>query len=240
MISKLTKEQELEIPKYLNYWLSACRRTTPVDKEKATRAIDFFYEKVLYMKKPKQVIFLDSPMACQLYLASHQLRNQLGDQLRNQLDNQLRNQLDNQLWNQLRNQLMNQLYSQLGNQLRNQLMNQLYSQLGNQLWNQLGTQLYNFNFYYYFYYHYILNVIFPEKQNDFSVFLELLEHLKEIHSFCLYEDVAIVSDFPISLQLNAEGKLHSDNNKAIEYRDGWGFYASEGKCFETLLEALLE
>ena len=92
MISKLTPEQESKIPEYLNYWLSVGLRTEPIDRERAKESIDFLYTKILKMDKPKQYLFLDSPMACQIFLNGS---NQLGNQLGNQLENQLKNQLDN-------------------------------------------------------------------------------------------------------------------------------------------------
>ena len=110
MISKLTPEQESKIPDYLNYWLNIGLRIETIDRERAKEAIDFLYTKILKMDKPKQYLFLNSPMACQLFLNGS-------------------NQLGNQLWNQLENQLGNQLWNQLGNQIRNQLRDQLWNQL---------------------------------------------------------------------------------------------------------------
>ena len=118
MISKLTLKQESKIPEYLNYWLSVGLRTETIDREKAKEAVDFLYTKILKMDKPKQYLFLDSPMACQLFLNGS---TQLWSQLRDQLWNQLRDQLESQFWNQLRDQLESPLRDQLRKQLGNQL-----------------------------------------------------------------------------------------------------------------------
>ena len=309
MISKLTPEQEAKIPEYLNYWLGIGLRTETIDREKAKEAVNFLYTKIIKIDKPKQYIFLDSPMACQLFLngsnqlgnqlgfqlrnqlwnqlegrLESQLWNQLGDQLESQLRNQLRNQLgdqlDSQLWSQLRNQLGNQLWNQLGDQLRNQLRSQLWNQLesrlwnqlgdqlwsqlrnqlGNQLWNQLGDQLRNqlrsqlwnqlgdqkiqftseskTNWIqsYYWHYSYILNELFPEKKKDFDLFLEYLEHSKHYHHLYFFPDVAIFSDFPKSIFLNSQGRLDNPCGMALEYRDGYGFYAQNGAIVNSPLE----
>ena len=237
MISKLTPEQESKVPEYLNYWLNVGLRTEPIDRERAKEAIDFLYTKILKIDKPKQYLFLDSPMACQLFLNGS---NQLG----NQLWNQLRNQLENQLRNQLRNQLENQLGNQLGNQLENQLWNQLENQLENQLWNQLENQKIQFTYecgtnwtqYYYWYHSFVLNELFPEKKKDFSLFLEYLEHSKHYHHIYLSPDIAVFSDFPKTISVNSEGKLDNAQGKALEYRDGYGFYASNGITVRSSLE----
>jgi len=248
MISKLTSEQESKISEYLNYWLSVGLRTETIDREKAKEAVDFLYTKILKMNKPKQYIFLDSPMACQLFLNGS---NQLWNQLWNHLWNQLENQLENQLWSQLRNQLENQLKNQLWDQLRNQLRNHLWNQLENQLENQLRDQLKNQKIQftlesktnwtqdYYWHYSYILNELFPEKKKDFSLFLEYLEHSKHCHYVYLSPEIAVFSDFPKTISVNAKGQLDNEQEKALEYRDGYGFYASNGILARSSLELQL-
>ena len=249
MISKLTPEQEAKIPEYLEYWKNIGLTTETIDREKAKEAVDFLYTKIMRIEKPKEYIFLDSPMACQLFLnssnqLSNQLWNQLGDQLGNQLGNQLWNQLENQLENQLRNQLRNQLWNQLWNQLENQLWNQLRNQLWNQLWNQLANQKMQFiyesktNWVQEYYWHssFLLNEIFPEKKKNFGLFLEYLEHSKHYHHIYLSPEVAVFSDFPKTISLNSKGRLDNSQGMALEYRDRYGFYAQNGITANSPLE----
>jgi hypothetical protein len=122
-INKLTKEQENLIPLYFKKWIDVGYRTDTIDREKAKESIDFLYEKILKISKPKNYIFVDSPMACQITL--NLLEDMTGKkekplQLRSQLDSQLAlsSQLDSQLDSQLGSQLGSQLYSQLRSQLR--------------------------------------------------------------------------------------------------------------------------
>jgi hypothetical protein len=233
MISKITPEQQAKIPEYLNYWLGIGLRTETIDREKAKSAVDFLYTNILKMDKPKQYIFLDSPMACQLFLnGSNQLESQLRNQLWHQLENQLRNQLENQLWNQLENQLGNQLWNQLVNQLWNQLVNQLRNQKMSFTWESRS----NWTQSYYWHYSYILNELFPEKKKDFGLFLEYLEHSKHYHHIYLLPETAVFSDFPKTISLDTNGKLDNEQEKALEYRDGYGFYASNGSIARTPLE----
>ena len=193
MISKLTQEQESKVPEYLNYWLSVGLRTELIDRERAKESIDFLYTKILKMDKPKQYHFLDSPMACQIFLNGS-----------NQLENQLRNQL--------------------GNQLGNQKMQITYETRTN--WTQ----------YYYWHYSFVLNELFPEKKKGFSLFLEYLEHSKHYHHIYLSPDVAVFSDFPKTIAVNSKGELDNAQGKALEYRDGYGFYASNGITVRSSLE----
>ena len=82
MISKLTSEQKSKVPEYLRYWLNVGLRIETINRKRAKESIDFLYTKILKMDKPKQYLFLESPMACQIFLnASNQLENQLWNQL---------------------------------------------------------------------------------------------------------------------------------------------------------------
>jgi len=151
MITKLTKEQEKQIPVFIDKVLNFV--TEPTNKNKATKAIQNFYEFAGH-KKPI-VIFAKSPIASVIMVAmyqilfknkllkSDQLGGQLGDQLDGQLQDQLRGQLDGRLRGQLGDQLGDQLYDQLGGQLGDQLRDQLGGQLYDQLGGQLGDQLYD-------------------------------------------------------------------------------------------------
>ncbi len=162
-ITHLTKEQEEQIPEYINKWVNCA--STPMDKEKAS-----YWTKELYKFMGKEepiIIYGDSPgntiklawlflllfnnkeektkqLDSQLYSQlSSQLGSQLGSQLYSQLDSQLGSQLDSQLGSQLYSQLDSQLSSQLDSQLGSQLYSQLDSQLGSQLYSQLDSQLYS-------------------------------------------------------------------------------------------------
>jgi len=203
MINKLSQKQEAKIPEYLNYWLAQGRRVQTIDRERAKESINFLYTKILKIGKPKQYLFLDSPMACQSFLNG---------------SSQLRNQLESQLWNQLWNQLENQLGSQLGN-LK-------YVSESKTNWAQA----------YYWHCSYILNELLPEKKKDFGLFLDYLEHSKHYHYVYLSQEVAVFSDFPKTINLDSAGRLDSSESKALEYRDGCGFYARKGIVANSKLE----
>jgi len=66
MIKKLTNKQKDMIPVYLKKWLDIGYRTKTIDKDKATKAIHFFYNDILNLKSKPKIVFLDSPLACQL------------------------------------------------------------------------------------------------------------------------------------------------------------------------------
>lgn len=60
MITSLTKEQEAKFPEYVKMGLDIGLRTTRIDKQKATEAINFFYNSI-NMKTP-EIKFVSSPL----------------------------------------------------------------------------------------------------------------------------------------------------------------------------------
>jgi hypothetical protein len=227
LITKITTEQSKAFDKHLEYWLSVGRRTETIDKPKAENAVNFLYEKILKLPKPKQYLFLDSPMACQIFLN--------GSQLYSQLYSQLHSQLHSQLYSQLHSQLHSQLYSQLHSQLHSQLYSQLHSQLYSQKMNFIYEASGNWTLQYYWHYYAVLNEIFPQKKKDFALFEEFIEHSKHYHKLHLSPEIAVVCDFPKTIQVNAKGELSSETGMALEYRDGYGIYALSGQTASSLL-----
>ena len=214
MITKLTKAQEKKIAVYLKKGEDIGYRTKTIDRVKAKKAVDFLYKDIMKIDKPKYVIFLDSPMAVQL--AYNLIKNtKFYDKI---TDSQLRSQLNSQLASQLRSQLDSQLYSQLYSQLESQLnLQYLYPTITNLGWTG-----------YYTFYNYILNELLPEKKKDFKLFTTFLKHYSEIHYCLFFKDIAFVSDFPKKIRLNDRKQLHSYNEAALEYRDGYSLFQSNG------------
>ena len=143
MITKITKEQQAKIPKYVKKWIDLASQ--PIDRNKSKSIIKTVYN------EDKTVIFgesLENIINLILFVTNgkkleqdSQLYSQLGSQLYSQLDSQLYSQLDSQLYFQLKSQLKSQLDSQLYSQLKSQLYSQLYFQLDSQLYSQLHSQL---------------------------------------------------------------------------------------------------
>jgi hypothetical protein len=51
--------------------------------------------------------------------------------------------------------------------------------------------------------------------------------VKNIYSISTYEGIAIYSDKPVKINWKVN-VLHNDNGKAVEFADGWGWYALNG------------
>jgi hypothetical protein len=226
MISKLTKTQENQIPKYIEKYVSLASK--PTDRVKATKAIGNLY-KSIGEKKPI-VIYAQSPFAAAVMVAMTRLLSKdknlakEGSQLRSQLRSQLYSQLDSQLDSQLRSQLRSQLDSQLYSQLDSQLYSQLYSQLRSQLdsinsdwwlivWWLVWAGWYAFGEY--------IGVKFNLKK--YRLFMDFVTSV----SFLIpYKGICFVSENPRIKW--SEGRLHNETGKSIEYADGYGLYNWKG------------
>jgi len=87
--------------------------------------------------------------------------------------------------------------------------------------------------FYYFYYDYVLNVLFPEKRRDFALYLQWLEHAKELHKYYCYEGVCIVIQFPSEIHLKDGKTLHNTASMALRYPDGYGMFAVDGEALSA-------
>ena len=187
-----------------------------------------------------------------------QLGDQLGDKLRGQLGGQLWGQLGNQLWGQLRDQLQDQLGDQLrgqlwgqlqdqlggqlGGQLQDQLQDQLWGQLGGQLGGQLENQLRNYfggNHFGYWkvYYDFARKIGVNYEGQNLLLNLWMSEN-SELHWWFPYAGVVLVSERPVELYLDGQGRMHHSSKMACRYKDGWGAYRWHGiKIPEAYYEA---
>ena len=167
MITKLTPEQEAELPAFQAKYLDIACGGKRIDRDSLQSALNDAY--AMIGKSAPALFIFDSPATCMLAVKifkipkesqlESQLQSQLQSQLWSQLQSQLESQLESQLWSQLqsqlriqlwgqlRSQLWSQLESQLESQLRSQLRSQLWSQLRSQLWSQLESQLRSQNIY---------------------------------------------------------------------------------------------
>ena len=230
MIYKLTKEQEEKIPIYLKNALAIGHRTDSIDKDAATKSVHSYYD-FLKIERPKNIIFLDSPISCILTInvlkkiKDSQLHLQLLSQLHSQLHSQLDSQLDSQLYSELYSELDSQLYSQLDFQLYSELRSQLYSEFRFEYIYETRSNLWGP---YYHLYSFILNEIFPDKKPEFEKFTEFMSLNRNHHHIYLYDEMAFISNFPEKISKNENLELHCETGPAIKYRDGFEVYALGG------------
>jgi len=71
-----------------------------------------------------------------------------------------------------------------------------------------------------------IGVVYEKEHSE--LLAEWLEESKNLHWWFPYEEDCLISERPIKLSVNEGGFLHCENDKAIEYADGWGMYYLNG------------
>ncbi|MBD2184884.1 DUF6745 domain-containing protein [Aerosakkonema funiforme] len=222
-ITSLTPEQEALIPVYREKWLRIALSTEPIDKEKAAEAVTEAY--VLIGRKKPHIIFCDSPYAVD------KTREQLVKGLSlPQLINSVSNELESELWDKLVGQLWEELTSRITNKLEARIWEDLEETIGTELIEQFDFD----------------DLINPEELAKWCTWIDfcisvlnlsyssktewiLLQNLiKSCWIICTYQEVAIICDRPRILSFDNQNRLHAEGSAAIQYADGFSFYAYHG------------
>ena len=203
-ISTITKEQEAQIPKYIQKWVDLA--SAPIDKEKAKAVFKKIYG------EDKLIVFGQSfeNMIALIRLATEGKNLEYDSQLYSQLYSQLRSQLDSQLYSQLRSQLDSQLYSQLYSQ------NIKYS-------SYVSYYLYDWAGYY----DYVQNIGVEFDKNSLQEYFDILLNIPIV---VFIGNVLFVCEKPKCSWSNSF--LHSERLPAIRWEDGTGIYFLNGVRFE--------
>ena len=246
-IETLTKEQELKVQTYLNKWLNNGKSTKRLDKEKTITAVKTIY-RCAKKGEPKSFFFFPSPLQCQLAIGLLKQTNlkeilkekaNLSDNLSDNLRANLRDNLANNLWDNLEANLSDNLRANLWDNLWDNLANNLGANLSDNLRANLRANL-KTEFVPMFYgniewiigwtgfYDFVLNELFEDRISEFKDFIAYLEAIKQVHVFLPYKDIVFISDRPTGLEVNKQGRLHSDLKPALHYSDGYSLFYLNG------------
>ena len=233
IIKQITKEQEEQIPKFIQKWVD--KASCPIDRPKSLKIL----QELFADKKP--LIFFTESFDNTVYLINFilaefvkdkklkldsQLDRQLYSQLGSQLDSQLDSQLGSELDSELRSQLRSQLDSELDSELHRQLHRQLYSQLDSHIsWNYYISIFWYSWAGWYDYGKYIGVEFDEEKLNKFN---DIIENVP----FAVFVgNLILVCEKPITLWDNL-GRIHSEVKTAISWADNTGYHYLHGVKFE--------
>lgn len=64
------------------------------------------------------------------------------------------------------------------------------------------------------------------------------EMVHTLNVFWLFHGCAVLSERPTSIKIK-DNKIHCEDDQAVTYPDGWGFYAKDSKPYKTLMEMRL-
>jgi hypothetical protein len=204
-IDSLTPEQTALLPVFRDQWLGVGLSTEPADRPAAEAAARLAYERA-GLAPPSIVLWLDSPLAGAIgaaMLAAYGV-----EPARAQVRDQVRAQVGDQVWAQVWAQVGDQVWAQVGDQVGDQVRRAGYGQ------HDAGW----LGFY----------ATFARLGLDVSKLDGLLALARSCGWWWPFAGAVILTERPRRLERDAEGRLHSDDGRAIEYPDGWGIYAWHG------------
>ena len=209
-INSLTQEQIEQFPAWVDKWTKIGLSTEPIDFDKAQNTVEKIYS--LIGIKPKVIIRLNSPMGTTVGGAyAVWMLNELFNK-KNKVRSQVRSQVESQVWSQVRSQVWSQVWSQKIEGYNNYR--------GGQFWAS------------WFAYISFFRDVCGWKDKTLDSFSLDEELGKNSGWVWWHEDVCVISDRPKAINLDKQGRLHSLNSKAIEYRDDWGIYCVNGVTVE--------
>lgn len=238
IIDKLTPEQEALVSVYTKKWLDSGYNTQPLNIEEATKSINWLY-KFSGQEKPV-IVFCDSPLQAQLMVnllqrkgmrtlilaldgtkeSSAKLYSTLSATLLQKFDSQVVGALVNSLENNMQQPAIAKIFGKISEDVQgdNLEFNYIFSSLQESYW--IG------------FYDYILNVLFPERRQEFETFnKECISMAHNIHTIIPFKGLCFASERPTSIklkELNNQFLLHNENGACLEYKDGYKFYALNG------------
>lgn len=175
------------------------------------------------------------------------LGDRLRDLLRGQLEDQLSGQLQGHLWGQLRGQIRGRLHGQLWDQLEGHLWDEFWDQFGGELRVQLGDpfgapdededenqdgaeHLYSVFPWNDAYALAFDACVLPIAGRPADPRLGALSSVVTETGWLIPMPGAVIAGArPAVLHCDARGDLHNPAGLAVEYPDGWGFYAWHGR-----------
>ena len=202
MLEKLNQEQEILMHATRDKYLKKFFSLPKLNIKKAEEWIKWLY-RFCNLKEP-QVIFVDSPLACQY--AVNMLGNQVGSQVWSQVRNQVWNQVGNQVWRQVRNQV--------GNQKLEYYVFSSYADYSDFYW----LSFYDF-----------CQKLKIVKNKDFTQYKKLID--TGIFMTIQLDGLCVVSAMPTSIKREGT-KMHNPNGYAVEFADGYGQHYFYGVYFE--------
>jgi len=206
-VSRLTTEQTARIPEFRDRWLRHGLSTSATDRKEAERGVNLAYQ-AAGLEPPKLKIWLDSPYAGAIGAAMLESKKfpSVRAQVWAQVGDQVRDQVGDQVWAQVRAQVGDQV----GDQVRDQVSKAAYGQ------HDAGW----LGFYEFF------SEVCDLESSKRLAGMTLIA--KSAGWWWPFRGAVILTERPRFLHRDERGRLHNESHKAIEYPDGWGFYAIHG------------
>jgi hypothetical protein len=219
---RLTSEQEAEARRFAQERIAAQLSTESVDEAEAERLLQQVYA-AAGLAAPRAIRWLDGPL--QMIPAGASAR--VWDQMRDSVRDSVRGSVGAGVWDSIKIAVRDRVEEHVLLRVGGSIYRTAQDSVKGRSWNQVGRGL-SAGVVAYFeapslaVAHFFAAYLAPNA-------LHALAHFNEVVSgYWLGKREALVVRRPRLLARDAEGRLHSETGKCLEYRDGWGFYAWHG------------
>jgi hypothetical protein len=178
------------------------------------------------------VIEVDSPFAAQLAtnyvvkILDTQVHDQVYAQVHAQVINQVGARVHNQVGDQVNAQVSDQVYAQVYDQVNNQVRAQVINQVDTFYNSGWRISLWDAGWRAYLDAMVRIGIVLEDRlKKDLESWLTLGRYIS--YNIPL-KGAFIYSKYPVNIYRDSDNNLHNEHGLAIEYEDGWGFYALHG------------
>ena|SRR3990167_10877928 len=165
------------------------------------------------------------------------LWSNLESNLWSNLESNLKSNLESNLWSNLESNLKSNLESNLKSNLESNLWSNLGSNLESNLWSNLEPFSYYGNISDYRWtalYEYINDNLFKEYKNkDWDNWKKLMN--SNVYDMIQLDGLVIVVNMPNKIKMDIDNNLHSENDSAVSWRDGYEVYSLCGIILDNEL-----
>lgn len=217
MIDKLTKEQRNKLAEYKSLGNKWGLSTERIDQGRAREAVNLAYKKA-ELDLPKEIVFADSPIAAWEKVGKAESPSiSMGVSVHHFVGNTVAKAVCGCVGEVIRDSVKQSVWLPLWE----------CSGKCTERYIGLSLRLVTWQFDNYWaawtqYYRDMFDLPDLDKADG------LIATIKECGAVAMLKDIAIVSDRPLEIHLDAEGRWHNEDGAAVLYPDGWSIYAEHG------------
>jgi hypothetical protein len=242
--TELTPEQLVEAEKYANEQIKKFLSTEKTNRREVEKyAINAY--KISGTKLPKKIRWFKSPEAMCAYKADS-VGNSVGSSVESSVWSSVRSSVESSVrssvWNSVWSSVWNSVWSSVESSVWSSVWSSVRSSVESSVWSSVRSSVessvrssvwnsvwsyYNadgWSFYGFFHKYFEKNKI-----------VWLLKLSENVTGCAFYENECWLVEHPKTLDRDESGKLHSITGKAIEWRDGVGYYLIHGIRFDEKL-----
>src|SRR3972149_307123 len=256
-ITKLTQKQKDMIPIWSEKWIKIGLKTGETDWETFDKYMPICYEKA-GLKYPKNIIKVNSPLVGAFWASTASsavesaVRSAVGSAIVSAVESDVGNAVESDVGSAVESDVRSAVESAVESDVRSAVVSAVGSIVGSAVVSAVESDVYRKKLSWHHwlggqfwvgywwgspsFVSFFIDICNLELSQDM---LERAEAYRKICESVNYiwcnKNFVIVCARPKTINLDAEGRLHSDISKSIEYSDGWGLYHLHGVGFEEEL-----